>query len=344
MLEVNHLSTEFRAASGNLVVGKRKAVRAVDRVSFTLASKKTLGLVGESGSGKSVTALSMMRLIPTHIGSVVEGEVKLEDRDLLKLKERDMCSVRGREMAMIFQDPMSALNPVLSVGSQITEVLRVHQKMSRQEALARAIELLKQVSIPAAESRVHAYPHQLSGGMRQRVLIAMALACTPKVLIADEPTTALDVTVQAQILELLRKTQQEVGMSILLITHDLGVVAEFADDVAVMYAGRVVERASTRTLFASPAHPYTHGLLASLPTFDRQRQSKHKLKTIPGVVPRLDALPKGCRFQSRCERVSAQCIAEDPALRELKDGHWVACHHPYGEVSAAKTDNEVNDG
>ncbi|HEX3477297.1 MAG TPA: ABC transporter ATP-binding protein, partial [Kofleriaceae bacterium] len=276
LLEIRDLVTEFRSGDG--------AVRAVDGVSFEVAPRTTLGVVGESGSGKSVTALSIMRLVASP-GRIASGSIRYAGRDLLALRPAEMRAIRGNRIAMIFQEPMTSLNPVFTVGDQVAEAVRLHQRTSRREARAVAIEMFRRVGIPSPEDRVDAYPHQLSGGMRQRVMIAMALACKPDLLIADEPTTALDVTIQAQILDLLRSLQRELGMSILLITHDLGVVAETCDEVVVMYAGRVVERAKAKDLFAQPRHPYTAGLLRSLPTFGEG--GRKRLQEIPGFVPRL---------------------------------------------------------
>ncbi|HEY1555630.1 MAG TPA: ABC transporter ATP-binding protein [Kofleriaceae bacterium] len=313
LLEVKDLVTEFRTELG--------VVRAVDGVSFELAARTTLGVVGESGSGKSVTALSIMRLLAAPAGRVARGEVRYAGKDLLGLAERDMRAIRGNRIAMIFQEPMTSLNPVFTVGSQVAEAVRLHQAKSKRDARAIAIEMFRKVGIPSPEQRVDAYPHQLSGGMRQRVMIAMALACKPDVLIADEPTTALDVTIQAQILELLVDLQRELGMAILLITHDLGVVAETCDEVVVMYCGRVVERAPTKVLFASPRHHYTVGLLRSIPS------GKHRLEEIPGMVPSLHELPHGCKFADRCPAVQARCRAEEPKLEPLGDS-LVRCHFP----------------
>jgi peptide/nickel transport system ATP-binding protein len=314
VLEVRDLVTEFRTEVG--------VVRAVDGVSFDIPARGTLGIVGESGSGKSVTALSIMRLVGA--GRIAGGSIRYAGKDLVKLPEPEMRALRGNRLAMIFQEPMTSLNPVFTVGDQVGEAVRLHQGKSKSEARAIAIEMFRLVGIPSPEERVDAYPHQLSGGMRQRVMIAMALACKPDLLIADEPTTALDVTIQAQILELLDKLQHELGMSVLLITHDLGVVAETCDEVAVMYAGRIVERASAETLFAAPRHHYTAGLIRSIasgePGIDR-------LVEIPGMVPALHELPKGCKFADRCPRVEERCRAEEPALVPL-GASYVRCHFP----------------
>jgi peptide/nickel transport system ATP-binding protein len=317
LLRVEDLVVVFETDEGPL--------RAVDGVSFEVGAGRTLGLVGESGCGKSVTALSILRLLP-EAGRIASGRIFFEGRDLLALPEREMRAIRGGRISMIFQEPMSALNPVYTVGFQIEETLRAHLGLRGAEARARAIELLEKVGISAARDRVDAYPHQLSGGMRQRVMIAIALACGPRLLVADEPTTALDVTIQAQILEQLDEFRRELGMSVILITHDLGVVAQIADEVAVMYAGKIVERAPVREIFARPRHPYTEGLLRSVPGFgDNVRRSR--LPTIPGVVPDLRALPSGCRFRERCERAFDACGGRDPALEPVaEDGaHLVAC-------------------
>ena len=314
LLTINNLATAFRTSGGE--------VRAVDGVSLTVQAGRTLGIVGESGCGKSVLSLSVMRLL-AHPGRVVGGSVMLENRDLLGLSNRAMRDVRGREVAMIFQEPTTSLNPVHRVGFQITEALRAHDTRSSESALrAEAVAALTRVRIPDPTRAMEKYPHELSGGMRQRVMIAMALACKPKLLIADEPTTALDVTVQAQILDLLRDLQAETGMGIILITHDLGVIAEMADDVAVMYAGRVVERASARDLFDDPQHPYTLGLLGSVPRLDLDRE---RLTAIEGSVPPPFAWPPGCRFAPRCPFAEPACDAAPPPLRELAPGHEAAC-------------------
>ena len=317
VLSVDSLSTEFASEAGT--------VRVVDGVSFDLTAGETLGLVGESGCGKSVTALSIMGLLPKPAGRVAGGRIVLNGEDLLRLPKDAMQQIRGRRIAMIFQEPMTALNPVQRVGRQLIEMLRLHGDVGTRRSLReRAVELLTEVGIPAPDRRLDEYPHQLSGGMRQRVLIAIALACRPDVLIADEPTTALDVTIQAQILELIERLQRERGMSVIFITHDLGVIAEIADQVVVMYAGRVVERASVTALFGRPLHPYTHGLFASMPQL--QQQPKSHLPTIAGMVPSLAALPAGCRFSNRCSRATPVCVNE-PAFQEAETGRWVACHH-----------------
>jgi len=315
LLSVRHLVTAFDTDDGY--------VRAVDDVSFDLLPGRTLGIVGESGCGKSVTSLSIMRLIPSPPGFIEAGQVLFEGRDLFRLHESEMRSLRGNEISMIFQEPMTSLNPVYTIGWQIVEAIRLHQSMSRRAARLRAIELLNLVGIPAPAERIDAYPHTLSGGMRQRVMIAMALACEPRILIADEPTTALDVTIQAQILDLLRSLQEGLGMSIIFISHDLGVMAEFAHEIAVMYAGKIVEHAETHVLFRTPRHPYTRGLLRSLPS---ARNRGERLRTIPGIVPDLSKLPKGCRFQDRCELVSDICRREEPILKQFGESE-VACFH-----------------
>jgi len=309
LLRVRELVASFRTDAGVL--------RAVDGVSFDVPRGPTVAVVGESGCGKSVTALSILRLI-TSPGRIVSGSVELEGRDLLKLPERAMRDVRGKDVSMIFQEPMTSLNPVYTVGWQIVEAVRLHQKRSRREARARAVELLRLVGMSEPETSVGAYPHQLSGGQRQRVMIAMALACEPKLLLADEPTTALDVTIQAQILELLRDLQQRLSMSILLITHDLGIVAENAAHVVVMYAGRVVEDAPVRDLFAKPMHPYTLGLLRSIPRAGPP--SGRRLHAIEGLVPDLRRLPPGCRFADRCPMRIERCTREEPGLIPVGTG------------------------
>jgi peptide/nickel transport system ATP-binding protein len=313
LLEVRDLRTEFRTEEG--------LVRAVDGVSFDVHPGETLALVGESGCGKSVTALSILRLVPEP-GRIAGGAIRFRGTDLLGLRPRAMRAVRGREIGMVFQEPMTALNPVLTCGSQVDEVLRAHQRVGRREARERTGQLLRMVGIPAPEQRAREYPHQLSGGMRQRVLIAMALACGPALLIADEPTTALDVTVQAQILELLRALQRELGMAVLLITHDLGIVAETADRVAVLYAGQVVETCGVRDAFARPRHPYTAGLLASLPVLAERGQP---LRTIPGQVPDPARPPAACRFHPRCPAATDRCRAEDPPWVRFAGGQESRC-------------------
>jgi peptide/nickel transport system ATP-binding protein len=302
-------------------------VKAVDGVSFSLRQGETLAVVGESGCGKSMTALTIMRLVPSPPGRIVGGAVWLAGRDLLRLDEREMRNVRGNEISMIFQEPMTSLNPVLTIGSQIAEALRLHQDISKRAVRDMAVEMLRRVRIPEPARRARQYPHQLSGGMRQRAMIAMALACNPNVLIADEPTTALDVTIQAQILDLILKLQRELGTAVLLITHNLGVVAETAQRVVVMYAGRKVEEAEVDALFARPLHPYTHGLLGSVPqlTAISGQVEAERLQEIPGTVPPLDNLPGGCAFAPRCAFADQRCRAKFPTYKELRPGHWVAC-------------------
>jgi oligopeptide/dipeptide ABC transporter ATP-binding protein len=324
LIEVRDLSTHFFTEDG--------VARAVQGVSWSLERGKTLALVGESGCGKSVTALSIMRLVPDPPGRIVSGEILFEGRDLRKLTEKQMRSIRGDRIAMIFQEPMTSLNPVYTVGNQIVEAITLHQNIRGQAAWDRAVDMLRQVGIPAPEQRVREYPHQMSGGMRQRVMIAMALSCHPSLLIADEPTTALDVTVQAQILDLLRSLQERHGMAVLLITHDLGVVAGVADEVCVMYASRIVERAPVNELFAHPLHPYTQGLFRSIP---RLGQGKERLDVIPGNVPNPLGFPSGCKFHPRCPLGSddPQCQTQDPPLLEVSPGHWVACWKAEGYPS-----------
>jgi peptide/nickel transport system ATP-binding protein len=314
LLEVRGLVTEFATRAGVL--------RAVDGVSFSIAAGETLALVGESGCGKSVTAFSLMRLIAQPPGRISGGEVLLEGRDLLKLPEAAMRAVRGERMAMIFQEPMTSLNPVMTVGEQIVEAIRQHRAVTRQAARDRAVALLEEVHIPDAGRRFGEYPHRLSGGMRQRVMIAMALACEPRLLIADEPTTALDVTIQAQVLDLIDALKTRLGMAVLLITHDLGVVAQHAQRVAVMYAGRIVEQAGVAELFAAPRHPYTEGLLSSIP---RPGEAARRLREIPGLVPSLAEMPPGCAFAPRCDRALPRCAAERPSLEARAGGAGVAC-------------------
>jgi oligopeptide/dipeptide ABC transporter ATP-binding protein len=305
LLEVRNLETHFLLEDG--------AVRAVDDVSFTVQPGETVGLVGESGCGKSVTALSIMRLVSPP-GRTVGGQVLFNGTDLLGLREEEMRRIRGNDVAMIFQEPMTSLNPVFTIGDQIAEAVMLHQKKSRKEALEAAVEMLDRVAIPDARKRVHDYPHQMSGGMRQRVMIAMALSCNPKLLIADEPTTALDVTIQAQILDILNRLQEDFHLSVIMITHDLGVVAETCNRVVVMYTGRVVEEAPVKELFATPKHPYTQGLLRSIPKpFVKGQENVHRLPTIDGSVPDLRELPPGCKFAPRCPEVMDRCREEEPA-------------------------------
>ncbi|WP_027364487.1 ABC transporter ATP-binding protein [Desulfotruncus alcoholivorax] len=316
LLEVNNLKTHFFTRAG--------VVKAVNGVSFSLAERETLGIVGESGSGKTITAMSIMRLVPSPPGKIVEGKILYKGKDLVSVKEPEMREIRGNQISMIFQDPMTSLNPVLTIGFQIAEVLVMHRKISKKEAGSRAIEMLRQVGIPEPEKRAACYPHQLSGGMRQRAMIAMALACNPSLLIADEPTTALDVTIQAQILDLMQKLQERTGTAIIMITHDLGVVAELCRKVLVMYAGEPVEQGDVETIFNSPCHPYTRGLLSSLPVLETDE--KIRLTPIDGTPPDLKNLPPGCNFASRCQEARDVCRQTKPVPVEIKPGHTVVCH------------------
>ena len=328
LLRVENLRTHFHTRDG--------VVRAVDGVSFQVLPGETLAIVGESGCGKSVTALSILRLLAMPPARIVDGRIEFDGRDLLALSEPEMRAVRGNAISMIFQEPMTSLNPVLTVGRQIAESLEVHRGMSQSAALARAVEMLHKVNIPEAERRVRQYPHEMSGGMRQRVMIAMALACGPRLLIADEPTTALDVTIQAQILELMRALRDSGegngnggAASIILITHDLGVVAEMAHRVVVMYAGRKVEEAPVEELFARPRHPYTRGLLGSMPHLgDSVNETGKRLVEITGMVPSLKEAMSGCLFAPRCPQASERCRREVPVLEQFMPGHWAACWHP----------------
>jgi peptide/nickel transport system ATP-binding protein len=322
LLQVRDLITAFDTDAG--------LIRAVDHVSFDIARGKTLGIVGESGCGKSVTAMSLVRLLPQPAGKILQGEVMFKGKDLTRLKPEEIRKVRGNEIGVIFQEPMTALNPVHRIGKQLSECFLVHKKVSKKEAWDAAIEMLRLVKIPAPELRAGDYPHQLSGGMRQRVVIAMALALKPDLIIADEPTTALDVTVQAQILDLIKRLQAEMGMSVILITHDLGVIAETCDEVVVMYGGRVVERAPVKELFARPLHAYTRGLLASIPRLETPRKSK--LPVIPGMVASLRDLVPGCRFCQRMER-QGSTLRDRPPFIEASSGHWVeACPSCYAST------------
>jgi peptide/nickel transport system ATP-binding protein len=312
LLEVRDLHTHFATEAGEL--------RAVDGVSFEVRPGRTLGILGESGCGKSMTALSILRLVPPP-GRVVSGEIRYRGEDLMRLSERAMRRVRGGEIAMIFQEPMTSLNPVFTIGSQIAEAIRLHQRVDRRATHARVIEALRLVEIPEPERRAASYPHELSGGMRQRAMIAMALACEPSLLIADEPTTALDVTIQAQILELLRGLRERLGMAMILITHDLGIIAEQADEVAVMYAGRIVEHAPVLDIFERPLHPYTAALMRSVGRLGAGR----RLEALPGTVPSLLHLPSGCRFRDRCPMAIEECARVDPPFEEKERGHRAAC-------------------
>jgi oligopeptide/dipeptide ABC transporter ATP-binding protein len=322
LLEIDDLRTHFFTPAG--------IVKAVDGISYCVRSGETLGVVGESGCGKSVTALSVLRLIADPPGRIVGGAIRFLGRDLLDLTNKQMEEIRGNEISMIFQEPMTSLNPLYKVGHQISEAIAVHAGLGQRKAMDKAIDMLRLVSIPDPEQRAHCYPHQMSGGMRQRVMIAMALSCNPKVLIADEPTTALDVTIQAQILQLMRELQQTYGMAMVLITHDMGVVAENADRVIVMYAGKKVEEADVDDLFERPGHPYTRGLLGSIPQLDqaaKQGDERVRLNEIKGMVPSLVSLPQGCTFAPRCSHASAQCRIAFPPLEQRRAGHWVACWH-----------------
>jgi oligopeptide transport system ATP-binding protein len=315
LLEVKNLKTYFKTDAG--------IVKAVDGISFKLGKGETLGIVGESGSGKSVTNLSIMRLIPSPPGKIVDGEVLFEGKDVLKLSESALRHIRGNEISMIFQDPMTSLNPFLKISTQMIETIRLHQDISKKEALRKSIDMLKLVGIPAAEERVHNYPHQFSGGMRQRVMIAMALSCEAKILIADEPTTALDVTIQAQILELIQELAKKLETAVILITHDLGVVAGMCDTVCVMYAGKIVEKAKTEDLYKNPSHPYTFGLIQSVPRLDKAHDGK--LFSIEGQPPNVIDLPPCCPFHPRCHKVMDICRTQYPPTTDLGNGQEVAC-------------------
>ncbi|MFI5304370.1 MAG: ABC transporter ATP-binding protein [Nitrospiria bacterium] len=317
LLQIKNLKTYFFTHQG--------VVKAVDDLSFNLDKGRVLGLVGESGSGKSMTSLSILRLVPPP-GKVVSGEILFENKPLLKLNDESMRRLRGKEISMIFQEPMTSLNPVFTVGEQVAEMLRVHLKMTRKDARERTYELFKLVGIPSEQKRFKEYPHQLSGGMRQRVMIAMAISCNPKLILADEPTTALDVTIQAQILNLLHDLRNRFNMAMVLVSHDLGIIAESADEVAVMYAGKIIEFAETKKLFSNPLHPYTQGLLDSLPRFDENGDKRSRLKAIPGVVPQLSDLPAGCAFEPRCSFAMPICKSLFPPLEEKEKDHWSSCH------------------
>ena len=324
LLEIKDLKTYFFTEDG--------AVKAVDGVDFKVNQGETLGIVGESGCGKSVTAFSIMRLLD-YPGKTVGGEIIFKEKDILKKSEAEMREIRGKEMAMIFQEPMTALNPVLTIGFQVSEALRMHFNISKKEAIKKAIKLLTKVGIPVPEQRVNEYPHQLSGGMRQRAMIAMALSCDPILLIADEPTTALDVTIQAQILELMKSLLRDFNGSLIMITHDLGVIAEIADRIAVMYAGKIVEYADKRTIFYNPSHPYTFGLLTSIPRLDIEMK---RLNVIPGIVPNPLHFPSGCKFNTRCTFTTEKCREKEPALIELGEGHLVRCWHADKVIEEAR--------
>jgi peptide/nickel transport system ATP-binding protein len=317
LLEIKGLKTHFFPDEG--------VVRAVDGIDLRIDKGETLGVVGESGCGKTVTALSIMKLIPMPPGRIVEGQIVYEGRDLVTLPPGQMRKVRGKQISMVFQEPMTSLNPVFTIGEQIAEAIRLHEGLGRRAAMDKTVEMLRIVHMANPERRVKEYPHQLSGGMRQRVMIAMALSCNPKLLIADEPTTALDVTIQAQILDLLNELKAKFGMAVLLITHDMGVIAETAQRVMVMYAGKVVEEASVKELFKEPLHPYTQGLLRSIPRIDLAATKKQRLEAIPGVVPSLLEVPPGCRFAPRCQFVKPMYMEKEPPLKEVRPGHKVAC-------------------
>jgi len=327
VLEVKDLVVEFKTDRGT--------IKAVNGVNFDVFKGKTVGIVGESGSGKSVSALAIMGLIPNPPGRVASGQILFNGKSLVNMPASEMRKIRGNKIAMIFQEPMTSLNPVFTIGNQIEEVIELHQpQLSKKEREAKAVDMLRLVGIPSPDKRVKEYPHQLSGGMRQRVMIAIALSCEPDVLIADEPTTALDVTIQAQILELMKKLQKELGMGIILITHDLGVVAETCDTVAVMYCGQIVEAADVKTLFNHPRHPYTKGLMNSIPSFDSTTgRKKERLQTIEGMVPSLFDLPAGCNFQDRCVNVTEHCRGSqgEPLLRDMEAGHKAACFNPLSQ-------------
>ena len=331
LLEVKNLHTYFKTRKG--------IVKAVNDVSYTLEPGKTIGIVGESGSGKSQSAMSILQLLDSN-GYIAEGSITFEGRDLTKLTREEMYEIRGNAISVIFQEPMTSLNPVFTVDRQLSEPFMIHQGMSKAEAHEQALKMLYDVQIPNPEQVIRQYPHQLSGGMRQRVMIAMALACRPRILIADEPTTALDVTIQAQILRLMNELQEEKGTSIIFITHDLGVINEMADDVAVMYCGQVVEKAEARTIFGDCpiSHPYTEGLMASIPRLDAVGS---KIEPIPGVVPHPLALPKGCKFAPRCKYCTAKCMEQEPPLIDYGEGHMVRCFYPEKEVRRSAEHKEI---
>lgn len=315
LLKVANLSTSFFIDAGE--------VKAVRGLSFSIDEGETFGLVGESGCGKSVTALSILGLVP-YPGKIVEGEILYKEKDICKFSDKELQQLRGSEISLIFQEPLTALNPVFTIGEQIIEGLRLHQKLEKNKAIAKTIELLVEVGIADSEKRIKDYPHQLSGGMRQRVMIAMALSCNPSLLIADEPTTALDVTIQAQILELIGRIQKEKNMAMILITHDLGIIANTVDNVAIMYSGKIVEYSTAQAVINEPLHPYTLGLLASVPSLEED--ANRRLKTIPGLVPSLLNLPSGCAFCERCNKADSECRKHQPELIEVKKSHWVSCH------------------
>lgn len=329
LIELKDLKTYFFTMEGT--------AKAVDGVDFEIYSGETLGIVGESGCGKSVTSLSIMGLIPDPPGRIMDGEIFFKGRDLTKLTQKEMRKVRGNEISMIFQEPMTSLNPVFTIGNQISEAIILHKNVTKREAINQSIDMLQRVGIPLPEQRINEYPHQLSGGMRQRVMIAMALSCNPDLLIADEPTTALDVTIQAQILELMNDLKDKFNMSIMMITHDLGVIAEVSDRVAVMYAGKIVEYTDAELLFANPNHPYTWGLMNSIPRLD---QDVERLTAIPGIVPSSFDFPQGCKYNSRCQMAREKCYEQEPAIIDIKDGHKVRCwYHDRIEELAVETES-----
>jgi oligopeptide/dipeptide ABC transporter ATP-binding protein len=317
VLDIRGLKTHFHTYEG--------ISKAVDGIDLAIRQGETVSIVGESGCGKSVTALSILRLVPDPPGRIVAGEIDFKGRNLLKLEMPEMRKVRGNQISMIFQEPMTSLNPLFTVGFQISEILRLHKDLSKQEALDRSVEALKRVGIPSPEKRVHDYPHRLSGGMRQRAMIAMAIACEPSLIIADEPTTALDVTIQAQILDLLRGLKEKTGASVLLITHNLGVVADAAEKVVVMYAGKIVEQADVEEIFENPRHPYTEALMKAIPHPDEESRSKKELYVIPGIVPSPARLPPGCKFHNRCALAFEKCVQEEPPLIPVAPGHLARC-------------------
>ena len=331
ILKVKDLKTYFYTQEG--------VVKAVDGVSFELTRGETLGIVGESGSGKSVTALSILKLIPDPPGRIVSGEIYLDGLNIVEMKEKEMQQIRGNEIAMIFQDPMTSLNPVFTIGNQIMETIILHQKLDKKSARKKTIELLMSVGIPNPEQRIDEYPHQFSGGMRQRAMIAMALSCNPKILIADEPTTALDVTIQAQILRLMNEIKERTGSSIIIITHDLGVIAEMADNIIIMYGGRIVEYSDVNTIFYNSHHPYTWGLLRSIPRLDEVK--KERLISIPGIPPSLIFIPPGCPFSPRCRYAKDICFKIIPELRDVGRFHKVACYLDNDEVAKYKAERDV---
>ena len=326
LLEVKNLKTHFFTADG--------VVKAVDGISYEVAEGEVVGIVGESGCGKSVGAMSIMRLVASPPGRIVEGEVLFGGEDLVQMDEKEMRNIRGNNISMVFQEPMTSLNPVLTVGRQLTETLELHQNMNKSESRARASELLTMVGIPDSDTRLDDYPHQFSGGMRQRVMIAMALSCDPKLIIADEPTTALDVTIQAQILELMQDLARDLGTALIIITHNLGVVARYADRVIVMYAGKIVETSTAVEIYKNPLHPYTKGLLNSVPRLDADDDTRERLEAIEGMPPNLGNRPAGCGFQSNCSEPVEECLTGEPVLREEEPNHWVAycahCEEEYG--------------